>query len=245
MWVALSVETASLVDVESPRRVVDACPACQRRARLVERAVTRPVQGGWRVWKRREITGRVLQCEKCQTCFELPETGLPPWEKRPERKEKDLTLARLRARYRTANAEALRWQKRSELAIRAGDLPLAEVARKMASHYEGEALAARTEIERLGGELPGTPRPDPQEQLIDAELAAMRAKAAARKGSRGSSPEPPDDASATVTTGETGNEGNALKAHTPRKAPEAPPPPPPSDEDDELAALKRKLKPRP
>jgi hypothetical protein len=242
MWVTVPVEAASLEDIESPRLVIDGCPACHRRARLVERAVTRPASGGWRVWQTREVVRRVLQCEKCGACFELPESGLPAWEEKPEQREKSLELARLRARYRALTAEAARWQKRSELAIRAGDLPLAEEARRMAARYEGEAHAARAEIERLGGELPGAPKPDPGEKALDDELAAMREKAAAKKAAQEAvveaPPRSPED-----------DELAALKQKVARKDPEAPPPappppPPPANEDDELAALKRKLKPR-
>lgn len=244
MWVTVPVEAASLEDVESPRLVIDACPACQRRARLVERAVTRAADGGWRIWYTREVVRRVIQCEKCRACFELPESGLPPWEEKPEQREKSLELARLRARFRNLTAEAARWQKRSELAIRANDLPLAEEARRMAARYEGEAHATRAEIERLGGELPGAPKPDPGEKALDDELAAMREKAAAKKAAQESAPasSPEDDELA------------ALKQKVARKEPEPPPPPaeppapapppPPANEDDELAALKRKLKPR-
>jgi hypothetical protein len=237
MWVTLTVDLASLADVPSPRLVIDACPACARRARLVERAVTQAPAGGWRFWETTVVTARVLQCEKCRACFGLPESGLPAWEEKPGQRERGLALARQRARYRAAQAEAARWQKRAELAIRAGDLPLAEEARRMAARYEGEALAARGEIERLGGELPAAPRPDPGEQAIEAELAALRAKAESRKVA----PSPAEEA---PPQGED-DELAALKRKVARKEPEAPPPPPPPPtEDDELAALKRKLKPR-
>ena len=251
MWVTVPVEAASLDDVESPRLVVDSCPACQRRARLVERAVTRPAEVGWRVWKTREVTGRVIQCEKCRACFQLPESGLPPWEEKPEQREKNLELARQRARYRNASAEAARWQKRSELAIRAGDVPLAEEARRMAARYEGEALAARGEIERLGGELPGAAKPDPREQAIEAELAAMREKAAAKKAAQEPPPEAPPASKEEPAAPPAAEEDElaALKKRMGRKEPEAQPPPPaqqppPASDDDELAALKRKLKSR-
>jgi Na+-translocating ferredoxin:NAD+ oxidoreductase RnfC subunit len=244
MWVTVPVEAASLDDVESPRLVVDACPACQRRARLVERAVTRPAAGGWRVWQTREVAARVIQCEKCRACFELPESGLPPWEEKPEQRDKNLELARQRARFRNASAEAARWQKRSDLAIRAGDVSLAEEARRMAARYEGEALAARAEIERLGGELPGAARPDPREAALEAELAAMREKAAAKKAAAA-------DAPADAAPAGDDDELAALKKRMARKEPDAPPPDPtpppaapPAGDDDELAALKRKLKPR-
>lgn len=246
MWVTVPVEAASLEDVESPRLVIDACPACQRRARLVERAVTRAADGGWRIWYTREVVRRVIQCEKCRACFELPESGLPPWEEKPEQREKSLELARLRARFRNLTAEAARWQKRSELAIRANDLPLAEEARRMAARYEGEAHTTRAEIERLGGELPGAAKPDPGEKALDDELAAMREKTAAKKAAQEAAP---------PATSPEDDELAALKQKVARKDPEAlpppaeppppdPPPPPPANEDDELAALKRKLKPR-
>lgn len=265
MWDVVSLdESASLEEVESPRLVVDACPHCGRRARLIERAVVRAVEGPSLPWTSRQVERRVLECQKCHACFTLPDEGLPPWTEKPEEREKSLKLANLRARYTVCTQEVARWRKRSELAIRAGDLTLAEEARRVAARYEGEAHALRGEIERLGGTLPAAPARDPAEEKIDEELTALRERAAARKaaqetaapGEKTDEPAPveakaPPAEEAPVEAGPTGDpvddELAALKRKVGRKEPAAQPETPakpasPPSEDDEMAALKRKLK---
>lgn len=265
MWDVVSLdESASLEEVESPRLVVDACPHCGRRARLIERAVMREVEGSSLPWSSRQVERHVLECQKCHACFALPDEGLPPWTEKPEEREKSLKLANLRARYTVCTQEVARWRKRSDLAVRAGDLTLAEEARRVSARYEGEAHSLRAEIERLGGTLPAAPARDPAEEKIDAELAAMRERAAAKKaaqetaapGEKTDEPAPaetntPPVESAPAEPPSTGDpvddELAALKRKVSRKDPAAQPetpakPAPPPSEDDEVAALKRKLK---
>jgi hypothetical protein len=264
MWDVVSLdEGASLGEVESPRLVVDACPHCGRRARLIERAVVRPTEGLVYPWSERPPERRVLQCEKCRACFDLPPEGLPAWIERPEEREKNLKLANLRARWTVCTQEVSRWRKRSELAVRAGDISLAEEARRVAARYEGEGHALRGEIERLGGALPAAPARDPGEEKIDEELAAMRERAAAKKASQetaapgdktdepiAETPAEPSEekpAEAKGTGDPVDDELAALKRKVARKDPSATTPAPtkpaqPASEDDEVAALKRKLK---
>ena len=272
MWDALTIDEAKLEAVEAPRLVVDACPKCGRRARLVEHAEMREGEATWLPWAPREVARRVLRCEKCAACFELPAEGLPPWVEAPQARERNLELARLRARWRNATQEAVRWRQRSDLAVRRGDAALADEARRMASRFEGEAHAAKTEIERLGGELPQAPKPDPEVQRIEDELSALRERAAAKKAAQAQEsatpevaapaassdaapqePAPqvqPTDAEPAPTGDVVEDELAALKRKM-RKDPEVPrgtaPTPasaPQVGEEDELAALKRKLKPR-
>jgi phage shock protein A len=272
MWDVVSLDEGATLDaVESPRLVVDACPHCHRRARLIERAVARPEKGLALPWAEKSPERRVLQCEKCRACFDLPAEGLPAWTEKPEEREKSLRLANLRARWTVCAQEVTRWRKRSELAIRAGDVTLAEEARRVAARYEGEGHTLRGEIERLGGALPAAPMRDGGEDKIDEELNALREKAAAKKASQetaapgdktdaapvesqsgGSQPgdaQPEVKADAPKGTGDpVDDELAALKRKMSRKEPPAQTPPastkpsPPASDDDEVAALKRKLK---
>jgi hypothetical protein len=262
MWQVVPLEGATLDEVDSPRLVVDACPHCGRRARIIERAVLRPFEGQWPPWRATEVARKVLQCEKCGTCFALPDEGLPPWAEKPEAREKSLKLANLRARFTVCSREVARWRNRSDLAGRAGDVALAEEARRVAVRYEAEAHALRSEIERLGGELPSPPPPDAAEQKLDAELAAMREKAAAKKAAQDTAapgeksdepPAPKSDEAPAEAPAEPERSGDALddelaalKRKVGRKEPPAgdakPAAQTPPSEDDEVAALKRRLK---
>ncbi|MFO0648616.1 MAG: hypothetical protein U0326_20410 [Polyangiales bacterium] len=270
MWDVVSLdEGASLEAVESPRLVVDACPHCRRRARLIERAVVRENEGFSWPWSEKAPERRVLQCEKCKGCFDLPPEGLPEWVEKPEEREKNLKLANLRARWTVCSQEVSRWRKRAELAIRAGDLTLAEEARRMSARFEGEGHAIRGEIERLGGSLPAAPAKDPAEEKIDKELASLKELAAAKKASQetaapgdktdepkadakpadASETKPDEKPEAPQSTGDPVEDELArLKGKLGRKDAPAPSPDaskpaaPPSTEDDEVAALKRKLK---
>lgn len=259
MWDVVPLEGATLEEVDSPRLVVDTCPRCRRRARMTERAVVREREGEALPWRAKEVVRRVLECEKCRACFALPDEGLPLWNEKPEERERNLKLANLRARWTVVTQEVARWRKRSDLAVRANDVTLADEARRVAARYEGEAHALRAEIERLGGELPRPPAPDPSEQKLDEELAAMREKAAAKKAAQETAapgdkaPEagdeaPPAQAPAAEAKGDAvDDELAALKRRVARKEPKEGPagdgekPPAPGD-DDEVAALKRKLK---
>jgi hypothetical protein len=255
MWETVSTDRAVLQEVEAPRLVVDMCPACHRRARLVERAVTREVEEklvGVLPWRHQAIERYVLECTKCHVCFALPDEGLPVWAEAPQERERHLKLAELRARWRVASKEFARWRTRADLAFRAGDMALADEARRLAARYEGDVRAARAEIERLGGTLPVESPPDPAEQKIDEELVALREKAAAIPSTDdASAPSPPPSAKGDAVLPEAptnevaDDELAALKRKMrPKEAPPAPPASTPSKhgDDDELNALKRKLK---
>lgn len=240
MWDVVSLdEGASLEEVESPRLVVDACPHCRRRARLIERVVVRETEGFSWPWSEKAPERRVLQCEKCKGCFDLPPEGLPEWVEKPEEREKNLKLANLRARWTVCSQEVSRWRKRAELAIRAGDLSLAEEARRMSARFEGEGHAIRGEIERLGGALPAAPAKDPAEEKIDKELVALKELAAAKKASQETAA--PGDKIDEPKADEKPAEAPETK---PEEKPEEKPEAPQGSGDpveDELARLKGRL----
>ena len=240
MWIIASWSESELGDLDRPRIVVDECPKCGRRARIIERQVVSRVK----VFTMPLLTlpdgPRTFQCEKCKTCFEAPREGLPSYDD-AQKMDVSQRVEDLRGQWVRARREIDRWKHRIEVAQKAGDRVLQEEARRLVARHEKDETAIRKEIERLGGTLPRTARDEPDPKQIDEELEALRQKSANRKSAANAPPEAP----ATPPVEEV-KRADAKPAETPSPA-ETPPPTetpsttPPDAVEDELSALKKKM----
>lgn len=240
MWIIASWSESELGDLDRPRIVVDECPKCGRRARIIERQVVSRVK----VFTMPLLTlpdgPRTFQCEKCKTCFEAPREGLPSYDD-AQKMDVSQRVEDLRGQWTRARREIDRWKHRIEVAQKAGDRVLQEEARRLVARHEKDEAAIRKEIERLGGTLPRAARDEPDPKQIDEELEALRQKSANRKSAANAPPESPaTPPPAEVKAPDAKPDETPAPAETPPPA-ETPSATPPDAVDDELSALKKKM----
>lgn len=270
-WVVVERGDLDVEELLDARSVVAECPACGRRARLVERTLVRNLKVLGVPLIATERGRRVFQCPSCEAlCVrEGDDLGVGA---RGADAEDEARVEALTERVLKAEDEVVLWTQRAAVAAEKGDAALAQEARAQAERSARSALLLRREIAALVGVRPNVsaadetaqgraseePAPSAEteapavqavpaeaqtpEQTLDDELAALRARVAEKKRPKEpAKPEAPPE----------DDEVAALKAKLGRAAPEAKPEATETPEakpeagdggDDEFASLKRKLR---
>lgn len=234
-WVVVAREDRDVEELPDARSVVAVCPACGRRARLVERALVKNLRVLGVPLIATEPAARVFQCPSCEAlCAREGEdlgAGAPGVAEADEARVEALTERVLKA-----EDEVLLWTQRAAVAAEKGDPALAQEARAQAERSARAALLLRREIAALVGVRPNVSAADetaqgrPSGELPTEAVTSPAAKEAPTEAPK---PEPAPEPSLD-------DELAALRAKVAEKKRPKPQAEAPSV-DDEVAALKAKL----
>jgi hypothetical protein len=237
-WRVVDRGALDVEDVPSPRAVLTECPACGRRARLVERELVRNLRVLGVPLLATERGARVFQCPSCNALCaregdDVPAASVARGDDNDDRVEA------LTERVLKAEDEALLWRQRAAVAAARGDEALAAEMQEQSLKSERASQLLRREVAALLGARadrsaaeetaqgraiaasepsPAPPvvavseTPAPQVDALEDELAALRARVADKR-------RPKESAAPAQPAG----------------------PAPATEPDDEVAALKAKL----
>lgn len=274
-WVAVPGDGFDVEAVNDPRTVLGECPSCASRVRLTERELVRNLKVLGVPLLATERAGRVFQCPRCDALCVREGDALPLGVGGAALDE--ARVEALTERVLQAEDEAALWSGRAVVAERSGEPELAEEMRAQAARSSRVSMLLRRELAALTGlrgngsaadetaqgpvpaAAPTPPSeaapassevPAPQEDTLESELAALRAKVESRRRPAPvTAAVPADDELATLKAKLGRGPATAAPAveepATEHPAPPGPAPAPspaPSGDDDELAALKRNLR---
>jgi hypothetical protein len=234
-WNLVTTDGFDVEDVDDPRTLEGPCPACVRRVRFTERELVKNFRLLALSLVTLEKVRRVVQCPRCEACFELPQA--PPEDLAPARSgppmetlKKIAELSRTLARY---EEETALWKLRAELARKKGAQDLVTDAHALLEDYRVKAHQTREALCRLRGDPPPPP-------LAPAAPVPTVTPSTTAEAPPTPAPEGPKTTPA-VPTPQGAPEEKSPEARAPE---ETAPGAPPTEPEDELAALKRKLRNR-
>lgn len=233
-WVVVARGDLDVEEVLDARSVVAECPACGRRARLVERELVRNLKVLGVPLIATERGRRVFQCPSCEALCGREGEDLGAGARGADT-EDEARVEALTERVLKAEDEVVLWTQRAAVAAEKGDAALAQEARAQAERSARAALLLRREIAALVGARPNVSAADETAQgRASVEPAAQEvAEAPAAQ-------EAPAEAPAPEQVLE--DELAALRARVAeKKRPKEPARPEGLPEDEEVAALKAKL----